>query len=92
MISVPFSNEELRVKVRVSRVYPQPARPGPAWYPLYSAHVPEVRLTAANGRLSPNDERDLPLFISEGSKAEFRRKVRFLLPKATIVWPTAINF
>lgn len=84
---IPYSTEPLRVNVRMQHVYPQPARPGPAWYPLYSAHVPEVRLTAANGRLTPTDERDLPLFLSESNKAAFRSKVRLLLPNATIVWP-----
>lgn len=83
----PFSTEKLTITVRMTRVYPQPARPGPAWYPLYSAQVHEVRLTAANGRLAGSDPRDLPLYISEGSKAEFKRKVKMLLPNSKIVFP-----
>jgi hypothetical protein len=87
MTRTPYSTEKLTVTVKMSKVYPQPARPGFAWFPQYSAQIPEVRLTAANGRLTPTDGRDLPLYISEGSKVEFKRKVKRLLPNAEIVWP-----
>jgi hypothetical protein len=89
MRSTPYSTEKLTVTVKMTKVYPQPARPGFAWYPQYSAFVPEVRLTAANGSLASNDARDLPLYISEGSKAEFKRKAKRLLPNAEIVWPVS---
>lgn len=86
MRATPYSTEAITVNVKMTRVYPQPARPGPAWYPQYSAYVQEVRLTAENGSLAQDDARDLPLYLSEGNKAEFKRKVKLLLPNAVIVW------
>ncbi len=90
MRATPYSTEPLIVNVKVTRVYPQPARPGFAWYPQYSASVPEVRLTADNGSLAESDTRDLPLYLSEGNKAEFKRKVKLLLPNAVIMWPDTL--
>jgi hypothetical protein len=87
----PKSLEPITVKVKFTRIYPQPARPGPAWHPNYSSFVPEVRLTPGNG-LAENDHRDLPLYISEGSKAEFKRKTKLLLPNATIEWPNIPSY
>jgi hypothetical protein len=81
------SLEPIVVKAAMVKVYPQRARTGFAWYPQYSAFVPEVRLTAANGSLAESDLRDLPLYLSCGSKAEFKKLVKNLLPNATIVWP-----
>ena len=86
-MTTSYSTEKITVTVKMTRVYPQPARPGFAWYPQYSAYVPEVRMTAQNGRLTDSDTRDLPLYLSEGSKAEFKRTVKRLLPNAEIVWP-----
>lgn len=81
--------ESIEIHPIMTKVYPCVARPGYAWYPNYNVFVQEVRLTAGNG-LAENDHRNLPLQISAGSKREFSRITKMLLPNAKIVWPIKV--